>query len=241
MGGDGDERERCQGRDPRQQRRRDGGPLHGDIRREHGKAILQPREIFLRRRLLSEVRVEQEAPAASAAPRAGWPRPVDVLRRARPWAVGVHDEPDVGILKQMAVSADQARARVAAADIQDQNVFVRREQQLVHEPAHLRGRVGGLPLEVDGDARALEQLLRVARAHERLRLVEVEEVYLSPLPGEGKRQMHRELRLAAARLAEKDSRPPGGQPGQNIFRHGAHAFSGAEESCRCLCVNLSNT
>ena len=55
--------------------------------------------------------------------------------------------------------ADQARARVAAADIQD-NVFVRREQQR-HQPAHLRGRVGTLLLEVHRHPRALQQLRRV--------------------------------------------------------------------------------
>ena len=117
----------------------------------------------------------------------------------------------------MGVPADQFRAGVVAAYIQNHGLVL--VQQQGYNTAYLCGCVGTLLLKVDGDARPFQQALRVTGAHQGLGLVQVEEVDFPSLPRQLQRQMDGQLRFSAPGLAEKDDVP---LPQQPFPCHGIH-------------------
>ena len=101
-------------------------------------------------------------------------------------------------MQQVGVAADQLRAGVAAAYVQqDDGALVHQQRE---KSACLRGDIGVLLCKMDGDAARLQQRRRVPGAHQGLCLVQIEEMNGVALRRQHQRQLHGDLRLAAARL-----------------------------------------
>ena len=128
----------------------------------------------------------------------GAERAADVRRRPRPRPVGVHHEVYGSGAQQVGTAADQLRAGIAAAYVQQNDGVLVHQQR--EKSSHLRGYVGVLLRKMDGDAARLQQRRRVPGAHQGLCLVQIEEMDGAALRRQHQRQLHGDLRLAAARL-----------------------------------------
>ena len=91
----------------------------------------------------------------------------------------------------MRVAADKPGAGVVATHIQNDGLA--RIHQQRYKTAHLRGCVGALPLEMDGDACPGQQCFCIPGTHQGFGLVKVEEMDLTPLCRQFQCQMHRQL------------------------------------------------
>ena len=103
-----------------------------------------------------------------------------------------------GGAQQVGVTADQLRAGVAAAYVQQNDgAFIHQQGE---KSTRLRGDIGVLLCKMKGDAARLQQRRRVPGAHQGLCLVQIEEMDGAALRRQRQRQLHGDLRLAAARL-----------------------------------------